>query len=79
MRITAERKKGMFWEIAGIIEMLRARAANKTIEPTEITAPKFSLVGRKERMLLQFRISPRLSCSRSTPATIAPPKKKNGT
>ena len=30
--------------------MLSVRAANTTIEPTEMTAPKFSL-GRKERML----------------------------
>ena len=67
----------MSWEM-GVNEIWSVRMANTTIEPTEMTAPRFSL-GLNERMPLKLRISSKLSCSRSTPATMAPPKKKNGT
>ncbi len=77
MRITKERNRGMSWEMAGIIEMLSVRTTKRAIEPTEMIASALSCA-RKEARVLGFKISLRLSCSRSTPETTAPPKKKNG-
>ena len=90
--VTADRNAGMSLVMIGNIGMFRVTRANRAMDANETAMPKPS--GFRMDLLIELGSVPRssgrnleraesvfgmLSCRSRTPATIAPPRKKNGT